>query len=160
MEDMVIHCLGRYGERIAFKHLQEGEYQVSCEELGIKEAVMTKKDFEEFEKRYLEDGVPDFDKSDLAAKKKRAVEMGKRLQRYYRRFQQYSHLPDNLPFECLWYAIDVYRIMMDVKVLELSDEQYEEWFVRAGWRGHSKETEEYVQFALNVKKYITDKHQQ
>lgn len=157
MEDMAIYYSGRYGERIVVQKRASGQYSVSCEVLNIDGVVLSKEEFDAFIKRYVEDGVSDFDKTDIEVKRKRAIGMGKRLLRYFRRFQCYLSLPDKALFECLWYATDIYRSMMDVNLLGLTDEQFEKWFVRVGRNDTNEETEEYVTFALNVKKYIIDK---
>lgn len=152
--ELTIYYSGRYGERIAVSQTSADEYIVACDEADIEKATVNKEGLDALISKYVDEGVRDFDKTDLESKKRRAIEMGRRLQRYYKSYR--DSFPDQL--ECFRYASDISRIMADVTALELTDDQYEQWFVRVGWNQTDEATEEYVQFILDAKKLIIEKH--
>ena len=155
MEDMTYYCFGRYGERIAIEEMPEDKYLVSCEELGMGKAVLTQEEFDAFTKRYALDGVPEFDKSDSNLIRNRAINMGRRLVGCYREFDGLLSRPEKDRLECLRSATEIYRLLQDVEVLDLTPEQYEKWFLRLGWSKTNEETEEYVAFIREARKQIT-----
>lgn len=157
MLNMTICYSGRYGERIEAKELSDGHYEVSCKEIRMDKTVLSEGDFDSFIHRYMEEGVKDFDRTDLEAIKSRAANLGIQLLRYYRRFDVFLSLPEKSPLESLWYAIDVFKVLDNAEALGLSDEQYEKWFVRHGWEKADEETDRYIRFVLDARKVVLRK---
>lgn len=157
MLGMTILYFGRYGERIEAKELPEGQYEVSSKEIGMDKTILSQKDFDSFIHRYMEEGVKDFDRTDLEAIKSRAANLGNQLLRYYRGFDFFLSSPEKSPLESLGYAIDAFKVLDNAEALGLSDEQYEKWFIRHGWEKTDEETEKNVRFILNARKVVLRK---
>ena len=157
MLNVTICYRGRYGEHIEAKELSNGQYEVSCKEIRMDKTVLSEEDFDSFIHRYMEEGVKDFDRTDLEAIKSRAANLGIQLLRYYRGFDALLSLPEKSPLESLWYAIDIFKVLDNAEVLGLSDEQYEKWFIRHGWEKTDEETEKYVRFILDARRFVLRK---
>ena len=86
------HEYGRYGEHFIITNIEEDKYLVSCYELNIDyddsiNNFLTKSQFDELHKRYVEIGDP-IDREDTTRLMDRAANMGKELSRYYHLFNQ------------------------------------------------------------------------
>jgi|GEM_PF-4680096 len=157
MLDMTICYSGRYGERIEAKELSNGQYEVSSKEIRMDKTILSEEDFDSFIHRYMEEGVKDFDRTDLGLIKSRAANLGIQLLRYYRMFDAFLSLPEKSPLESLGYAIDIFKVLDNAEALGLSDEQYEKWFIRHGWEKTDEETEKYVRFILDARRFVLRK---
>ena len=119
-------------------------------ELGFpskKNNYLTKKEFDEIDKRYIEIGEPNIDKTDRVRISCRAKNMGEQLSRYYHLFEKY---PSEANTEKLHLAIMIAQILRDVNALELNDEEYVDWFIKHC----SSESEEYIETILFLRKII------
>lgn len=149
---------GRYGEGIHFSGNDKDGYTVSCKEIGMAECHMSKEEFADFEKRYVKEGVSDFDRSDLRMIKSRAVNMGRWVRRCYTFLKRQSEQ------EVLVNSAWIYQTMLDAEVLNLTEEQYIKWFILQDFKTEpdqlSEERKEYLRTLLSLKKRAIDPYNQ
>ena len=145
--DYQINFYGRFGEHFVYIHKEDDTYVVSCEEIGMKDAVLTKQEHDELFRRYSYEGVLEFDKKDKTAIKQRAINMGRQLSR---EFWLFKH--NNGTYEKMISAIRTYQLLLDSDVLELNETEFVDWFLC----GYGKQTEEYISFMLDIKKRLID----
>lgn len=149
---------GRYGEKIFYSKDGEGGYMVSCRDIGMEKCHMSKQEFADFERRYVKEGVSDFDKSDLQMIKSRAKQMGRWVQRCY------NYLEYQLKEEVLVNSAWIYQTMLDAEVLNLTEEQYIKWFILQDFKTEpdqlSEERKEYLRTLLSLKKRAIDPYNQ
>ena len=155
MNNTTINELGRYGEHFIITRIEEGKYLVSCYELGIdyddsRNNYLTKEEYEELHKRYIEIGDPNIDKTDKPKLMGRACNMGNQLSRYYHLFIQRTHDDD---YSLIHLVLLMEDIIKRAEVLELDDEKYVDWFLSHG----SVESDEYISLMLSFKNMIKNK---
>ena len=149
---------GRYGEKIFFSKDGEDGYMVSCRDIGMEKCHMSKEEFADFEKRYVKEGVSDFDRSDLQMIKSRAVNMGRWVRRCY------TFLKCQSEQEVLVNSAWIYQAMLDAKALGLTEEQYVRWFLLEDCKTEpdqlSGESKEYLRTLLSLKRRVIDPYNQ
>ena len=146
--DLEINFIGRYGEHFACVHNEEDTYIVSCDEIDMKNVSMNKQEFVYLYDKYYRSGDLSFDKSDKNKILSRARNLGEELHSNFWFFKR-----NNGTYEKLVSAIKVYEILNDVKVLELSEDDYLNHFIKF----RNGVDEEYIQFILNLQKRIINK---
>ena len=145
--DIAINFYGRFGEHFVYFHNEDDTYKVSCKEIGMKDKLLSKQEFDELFHKYYYKGVPGFDKSDIETIKQRANNMGRELSR---EFWTFKH--NNGSYEKIVSAIRIYEWLSDSDELGLDKEQFLDWFLN----GYSKQTKEYIDFMLTLKRKLVD----
>ena len=100
--------------------------------------------WKETERKYVTIGVPEFDRSDEKILKSRAMNLGRRLSRDFRLLSESDDA-----FGRFWGGAEIYRVMKNIEVLKLNDEQYRGWFIE---RGYQESEESFVSFFLVIRK--------
>lgn len=146
-DDLHIIFDGRYGESFRFTRIEGDKYVGTCLETGMVDVSITHDGIDEVYDAYVNVGRPDFDITDRAQLMNRAITMGQKLRTCY------NHINSTNPFERLLYSAKVQRILQDVEVLQLNDEEYVDWFLTHG----SVEGQEYIRFMLRAKKWLVQR---
>ena len=113
----------------------------------MKDKLLSKQEFDELFHDYYYVGVPNFDKSNTEIVKQRANNMGRELSR---EFWAFKH--NNGSYEKLVSAIRIHDWLSDSDELCLTEEQFINWFLN----GYSKQTKEYIEFMLDIKRRLID----
>lgn len=142
-----INFYGRYGEHFIYVHTDKNEYIVSCDEIDMKNVLMSEDEFKTLFDKYYHKGVVDFDKSNKNKIYSRASNLGRKL---YNNFWYFKR--NNDTYDKLLSAIIVYKILDDIKTLELSEDEYVNHFIKYNYSVE----EEYASFMLYVKKHIIE----
>ena len=142
--DGKLRSYGRYGECFASSKTENGDYLVSCNELGWTDKRFSEEVWKETERKYVTIGVPEFDRSDEKILKSRAMNLGRRLSRDFRLLSESDDA-----FGRFWGGAEIYRVMKNIEVLKLNDEQYRGWFIE---RGYQESEESFVSFFLVIRK--------
>lgn len=122
-----IYAYGRYGELFTYDKQDNGKYLVNSYEAHYVNQLMSNEEVSHLISIYQIEGVLDFDRNDKERMKSRTNNMNKIFFREYSLYKQAgNHIEE---FEEIKHRL--FEILKDVERLQLSDEEYIQWFVES-----------------------------